>query len=55
MTDFVFRVSHMERQNRNFLRECPRGSWQGDPFLAVKMHEPTWTRARWDQAHAALA
>jgi hypothetical protein len=32
-----------------------QSGWQGDPFLAVKMHDPTWTRARWDQAQAALA
>lgn len=29
--------------------------WQGDPFLAVKLQDPAWTRARWEQAQAELA
>ena len=29
--------------------------WQGEPFLGVKLVDPAWTRARWEQAQAALA
>ena len=29
--------------------------WRGEPFLGVKLVDPTWTRARWEQAQAALA
>jgi hypothetical protein len=32
-----------------------QAGWQGDPFLAVTMQYPTWTRVRWDQAQEALA
>jgi len=28
--------------------------WRGEPFLGVKLHDPTWTRARWEQAQAEL-
>jgi hypothetical protein len=28
--------------------------WHGDPFIAVKMHYPEWSRVRWDQAAAEL-
>ena len=28
--------------------------WHGEPFLGVKLHDPTWTRARWEQAQAEL-
>ncbi len=28
--------------------------WRGEPFLGVKLQDPTWTRARWEQAQAAL-
>jgi hypothetical protein len=31
-----------------------QAGWRSDPFLAVAMQYPTWTRTRWDQAHAAL-
>jgi len=29
--------------------------WRDRPFLAVKRHDPTWTRARWDTACSELA
>jgi hypothetical protein len=29
--------------------------WRGEPFLRVKLHDPTWTRDRWEQAQAELA
>jgi len=29
--------------------------WRGEPFLAVKMQDPTWTRDRWEAAQAELA
>jgi hypothetical protein len=31
-----------------------QAGWRGDPGLAVQLHDPTWTRARWEQvlAHA---
>jgi hypothetical protein len=32
-----------------------QAGWRGAPFLGVKLHDPTWTRARWDAAQAALA
>jgi hypothetical protein len=32
-----------------------RAGWRGEPFLGVKLVDPTWTRARWEQAQAALA
>ena len=32
-----------------------QAGWQGDPFLGVKLVDPTWTRAGWAQAQAALA
>ncbi|MGE3537361.1 MAG: hypothetical protein AB7N91_07980 [Candidatus Tectimicrobiota bacterium] len=32
-----------------------QAGWRGEPFLGVKLHDPTWTRARWDRAQAALA
>src|SRR5262249_49902211 len=28
--------------------------WRGEPFLGVKLQDPTWTRARWEQAQAEL-
>jgi hypothetical protein len=31
-----------------------QAGWQGDPFLAVQMQYPMWTRARWEQARAEL-
>ena len=42
---FVLRAEQVLRQ----------AGWQGEPFLGVKLADPTWTRARWDQAQAALA
>ena len=42
---FVLRAEQVLRQAR----------WRGDPFLGVKLVDPTWTRARWEQAQAALA
>jgi hypothetical protein len=32
-----------------------QAGWRGEPFLGVKLVDPTWTRARWAQAQAALA
>jgi hypothetical protein len=32
-----------------------QAGWCGEPFLGVKLHDPTWTRARWDAAQATLA
>ncbi|MGE3542229.1 MAG: hypothetical protein AB7N91_33040 [Candidatus Tectimicrobiota bacterium] len=32
-----------------------QAGWRGEPFLGVKLHDPTWTRERWEQAQAALA
>jgi len=32
-----------------------QAGWRGEPFLAVKMQDPTWTRTRWDAAQAELA
>jgi hypothetical protein len=29
-----------------------QAGWRGDPGLAVKLHDLTWTRARWEQARA---
>jgi hypothetical protein len=31
-----------------------QAGWRGEPFLGVKLQDPTWTRARWEQAQAAL-
>ena len=31
-----------------------QAGWRGEPFLGVKLHDPTWTRARWEQAQAEL-
>ena len=31
-----------------------QAGWQGDPFLGVKLHDPSWTRERWNRAQAAL-
>src|SRR5262249_14456032 len=31
-----------------------QAGWRGEPFLGVKVHDPTWTRARWEQAQAEL-
>ena len=42
---FVLRTQQVLRQ----------AGWQGEPFLGVKLVDPTWTRARWEQAQAALA
>jgi hypothetical protein len=32
-----------------------QAGWRGDPFLGVKLHDPMWTRERWERAQAALA
>ena len=32
-----------------------QAGWQGEPFLRIKLVDPTWTRERWEQAQAALA
>jgi len=32
-----------------------QAGWRGDPFLGIKLHDPTWTKERWEQAQAALA
>jgi len=32
-----------------------QAGWQGELFLGVKLVDPTWTLARWEQAQAALA
>ena len=32
-----------------------QAGWRGELFLGVKLVDPTWTRARWEQAQAALA
>jgi len=32
-----------------------QAGWRGEPFLAVKMQDPTWTRDRWEAAQAELA
>jgi hypothetical protein len=37
---------------RQLLRQA---GWQGDPFLGVKLADPTWTREHWDRAQAELA
>ena len=42
---FVLRAQHLLRQ----------AGWQGEPFLGVKLVDPTWTHERWDHAQAALA
>jgi hypothetical protein len=42
---FVLRAEQVLRQ----------AGWRGDPFLRVKLVDPTWTRARWEQAQAVLA
>jgi hypothetical protein len=42
---FVQRAAQVLRQ----------AGWQGEPFLGVKLVDPTWTRARWGHAQAALA
>ena len=34
---------------------CAKPGGSGEPFLGVKLVDPTWTRARWEQAQAALA
>ena len=31
-----------------------QAGWCGEPFLGVKLQDPTWTRARWEQAQADL-
>ena len=31
-----------------------QAGWRGEPFLGVKLQDPTWTRARWAQAQAEL-
>jgi hypothetical protein len=41
---FVLRAAQVLRQ----------AGWQGEPFLGVKLVDPTWTRERWDRAQAAL-
>ena len=42
---FVLRAAEVLRQ----------AGWQGELFLGVKLVDPRWTRACWDQAQAALA
>ena len=42
---FVLRAKQVLRQ----------AGWQGEPFLGVKLVDPTWTRERWDHAQATLA
>ena len=42
---FVLRAEHVLRQ----------AGWQGELFLGLKLVDPTWTRARWEQAQAVLA
>ena len=42
---FVLRAAQVLRQ----------AGWRGELFLGVKLVDPTWTRARWEQAQAALA
>ena len=42
---FVLRAEQVLRQ----------AGWRCEPFLGVKLVDPTWTRARWEQAQAALA
>ena len=42
---FVLRAAQVLRQ----------AGWRGELFLGVKLIDPTWTPARWDQAQAALA
>ena len=29
-----------------------QAGWRSEPFLGVKLQDPTWTRARWEQAQA---
>jgi len=36
-------------------RVLRQDGWRGDPFLAVKMPYPEWTRERWDNAVGELA
>ncbi len=31
-----------------------QAGWRGEPFLGMKLHDPTWTRERWEQAQAEL-
>jgi hypothetical protein len=31
-----------------------QAGWHGEPFLGVKLQDPTWTRARWEHAQAEL-
>jgi hypothetical protein len=31
-----------------------QAGWCGEPFLGVKLQDPTWTRARWEHAQAEL-
>src|SRR6266851_9018970 len=31
-----------------------QAGWRGEPFLGVKLQDPTWTRVRWEQAQAEL-
>jgi hypothetical protein len=35
-------------------RVLGQDGWRGDPFIAVKMQYPEWTRARWDTAVCEL-
>ena len=32
-----------------------QAGWRGEAFLGVKLQDPTWTHARWEQTQAALA
>ena len=31
-----------------------QAGWRGEPFLGIKLQDPTWTRTRWEQAEAEL-
>ncbi len=31
-----------------------QAGWRGEPFLGIKLQDPTWTRTRWEQAQAEL-
>jgi len=35
-------------------RVLAQAGWRGDPFLGLKVQDPTWTRERWERALAAL-
>jgi len=31
-----------------------QAGWRGEPFLGVKLYDPTWTLVRWEQTQAEL-